>query len=277
MKKNPGYLALVTLATTILTVAAADGARAQLDDRCSAYMTATAPEKGSPAVIPESYLGDTNVAVSCLIQVLDKLGSQLSTPAIEPETRSRLLTATGALRAIMTKLDGSGSLNSFINVFRERNSISVISAMTYGARSENKDLRLSSTLLLGNVIDNRFVCVPLTHLNDPELMKAAEAASGRANLLGVVSVVAPWAYKENFDNIERTRDFISGQIGREDLSGLKNTAAILDNIQTRLKSQTENSNKAISLNNLDRTIIPACRKYVQFYTPKLISTANVSY
>ncbi|BAM92371.1 exported hypothetical protein [Bradyrhizobium oligotrophicum S58] len=268
---------LLCLLAIILTTVRSDGAFAQTDDRCSIYFVSTTPEKGNPAVIQEAYLADINTAVPCLIQVIERLGGQINSPAVEPDVKSRLLTATGALRAIMTRLDSASNLNNFITLFRERNNINVISALTYAARSDNKDLRLSSTLLLGNVIDNRFVCVPLTQLNDPEFMKAAEAPSGRANLLGVVSVVAPWAYKENYENIDKTRDYIGGQIGREDSSSMKNTLAILDNIQTRLKSQTNNSNKTVSLNTLDRAIIPNCRKYVQAYTPKLTSPENVNY
>jgi hypothetical protein len=78
-------------------------------------------------------------------------------------------------------------------------------------------------------------------------MKSAEPVKGRANLLGIVSVVAPWAYKENYENIERTRNFISTQVSRDD-PGLKTTISILDNIQIRLKSQSETSNKVITLN-----------------------------
>ena len=186
--------------------------------------------------------------------------------------RSQLLSASGALRSVMSKLDaadkltaGSDGLKKFISIFREKNSINVISVLSFGARNENRDLRLSSVLLLGNVIDNRFVCVPLVQLNDPDLVSTDYGINGRANLLGVISVVAPWAYAENFSSIRKTREIISTQVNRDDPK-FKGTVNILDNIQNRLSSQTDDSNKGVPL---DKAMTEACRKYALAYVPKL--------
>jgi hypothetical protein len=64
-----------------------------------------------------------------------------------------------------------------------------------------------STLILANVIDNTTVCVPIDHLYDPSI-----SINGRANLLSVVSVVAPWAYRQKYDNISKVQARISSTI-----------------------------------------------------------------
>jgi hypothetical protein len=267
---------------TVLSGAVFNPAHAQVDERCSSYLAAVAPAKGSPSVVPESYLSDVNVAVPCLMQIVDRLGGQIRSPDFELDTKNRFLSASAALRSIMTRLDAadklsggasSAGLSKFITLFRERNNGNVISALAYGTRNEDKDLRLSATLLLGNVIDNRFVCIPLTHLNDPELLNGPSPLNGRANLLGIISVVAPWAYKENYENIEKTRNYLYGKIDRND-PNLKTTVAILENILTRLKSQKDSSNKAIPL---DPAVSQFCQKYVQEYSPKLSTPENVAY
>ena len=164
---------------------------------------------------PQSYLIDVNAAMPCLIAAIERLGSQITSVTMDADTKNKLLSASAALRSVMTRLDAldkqsgnSDGLNRFITLFRDKSSLATISALTFGARNDDKDLRLNSVLLLGNVIDNRSVCVPLTHLNDPDFMKATEAVKARANLLGVVSVVAPWAYRENFNSIQKTHDWI---------------------------------------------------------------------
>jgi hypothetical protein len=270
------------LAAVCFTALSSCEASAQAEDRCFNFVTAVAPDKGGAAVVPEQYLADTNVAVPCLTQILDGIGGQIASPAIDADARNKLLSVSGALRSIMTRLDAadkaSGSadadgLQDFISMFRDKSTANVISALTFGVRSYDRNLRLSATLLLGNVIDNRFVCIPLVHLNDPDFMKSAEAVKARANLLSIVSVVAPWAYKENYNNMQKTRDFVNGQINRDD-PDLKTTIYVLDNIQARLKSQTGNSNKAVSLNP---SFAEVCRKYVQAYLPKPASLENVAY
>jgi len=114
--------------------------------------------------------------------------------------------------------------------------------------------------------------VPLTHLNDPTLMNSSNGLNGRANLLGIISVVAPWAYKQNYENIEKTRDLISTQIASD--SATKTTLTILENIRVRLNSQNSDSNKNVNLPEQWRI---ACRSYVETFVPKLPSMDNVKY
>jgi ABC-type transporter Mla subunit MlaD len=128
-------------------------------------------------------------------------------------------------------------------------------------------------LVLGNVIDNTTVCVPLTHLNDPTLLATASGINGRANLLSLVSVVAPWAYKENSENIARTRASILGQVNSND-PNLKGTVARLENISRRLGDNTETSNRSVPMPESWRL---QCKAYVEGFVPKLPSFQNVQY
>jgi hypothetical protein len=144
---------------------------------------------------------------------------------------------------------------------------------SYGARSDLYDLRLNSVLILGNIIDNTTVCAPLAHLNDPGLLDSPNGINGRANLLGVISVVAPWAYKENFDNITRTTQAIKSSIQESD-PNVKSTSASLANIAARLLSQTTTSNRNVLLPEAWRR---DCAAYVENFKPKIIAIANVQY
>jgi hypothetical protein len=274
---------IIYVVAAVLMACSGAAIQAQAPDRCSVYNAAIAPDKSAPAVVPESYLIDVNAAMPCLIAAIERLGSQITSVTMDADTKNKLLSASAALRSVMTRLDAldkqsgnSDGLNRFITLFRDKSSLATISALTFGARNDDKDLRLNSVLLLGNVIDNRSVCVPLTHLNDPDFMKATEAVKARANLLGVVSVVAPWAYRENFNSIQKTHDSIENQISRND-PGLKTTVSILDNIQQRLAAQKPNSNKDYALSTLVEGGAKECRLYVDAYTPKLTTPGNVDY
>jgi hypothetical protein len=258
-------------------------------DVCSAYRNAV--EGGSATavpIVPERLLTNWREAVSCLLPIIGALNVSVTSPKFTPETQSKFLSATGAVRAIMTRLSLSDeklktateeqrrnqdTLNEFIKAFRGLDNLDVTSVLTFGARSDNYDMRLNSVLILGNVIDNQTVCVPLTHLNDPELDKTDYGINGRANLLGIIAVVAPWALKQNFESIKATRDSLFESIRKND-PNLKQTYALLDNVQERLKVQTEGTNKSEG--------VPAewrrdCKKYIEQYRLKPENTRNLQY
>jgi hypothetical protein len=159
------------------------------------------------------------------------------------------------------------NLDSFISEFRNADDIDAISVLTFGARSNNYQARSNSLLLLANVIDNTTICVPLDHLWDPDLGKLEKdddySVRGRANLLSVVSVVAPWAYSENFQNIKRAESNVLGKLDRSDPS-LKQTIDIISNIQQRLDSQGPNANRSVSLPDQLKT---GCLKYGRRWAP----------
>jgi hypothetical protein len=192
------------------------------------------------------------------MKVLAGLKGGALSVSLAPEVRSQLLSATGAIRAIISKLNTddensrqNNNINEFIALFRREDNLDIISVLTFGARSDNYEARSNSILILANVVDNSTVCVPLDHLWDPNIGKPDGEKDypvrGRANLLGVVSVVAPWAYRENYENIKRVKDEIfNKRIDRSDVN-LKQTIDILNNIQVRLDSQTNSTNRTVPL------------------------------
>jgi hypothetical protein len=250
---------------------------------CPPYQAATVgtPTKGVP-VVPDNLLQDIKSAIPCLVMVLAGLEPSITSPKMSPDVGSKFLSATGALRAIMARqsaLDAASGipndttkLNEFISLFRDKDSIGVVSVLTYGARSDIYDARLNSVLILGNVIDNTTVCVPIAHLNDQDLDKTDYGKNGRANLLGIISVVAPWAYYENYDAIEKTKVQLSDNIGNN--PEYKTTRTILENIEKRLLSQTDKTNKSVFLPDAFKS---ACKKYIDSYRSRHAISGNFKY
>lgn len=267
------------LALTALALAAALPARGQSGDACAIYFDAATPRTpGSVPVIPEKLLGETN-ALPCLVRLVSSLKGTVTSAQLNTEATGRLLSATGAIRsmiaratAIDEKTGKDDNLKDLIKRFRELDNLDTVSVLSYGARSNVYDVRLNSVLILGNVIDNTTVCVPLTHLYDAEI-ETAQGANGRANLLGVVSVVAPWALKENFESIDNTRDFLAGRLNLND-PNLRTTRQILENIKLRLDAQSDDSNKGESM---PPSLKSSCKGYIQSYPGKLIATDKLRY
>jgi hypothetical protein len=274
---------------------------AQPQEKCAAYHSAVAGDgTGFIPVIPDRLLVDWKGATPCLTDVLRKLSPTIKSPTLSGTTRNQFLSATGALRSIATRLAKEDEkqdeirdrkcaelqpaeraktescqkqLDIFIRTFRLNDDIDVISALTYGARSDNPDARLNSLLILGDVIDNSTVCVPLTHLADPKIGDGDHGVTARANLLSVISVVAPWAYKENFQNIQRTRELHAKSIAQDDKS-LTQTVAILRNIESRSAFNKPDNNQKYSLPKDWRD---NCRKYAEVYQPALTKRDTVEY
>ena len=197
------------------------------------------------------------IALRCIINILDGLK-----PAVEknpkPEDWKQVVRATGAVRIIIANNETTGKeINPAVQLFRAETTLEATSTLSYAARSEDDgDARLNATLVLGNVIDNQHLCVPIDHLYDPKI-----GTKGRANLLAVVSVVAPWAYKENYEKIDALYQYMKEKLdplgGQDDL---KQTFAILDNIRQRLDFQQKpDSNK--------RTSIPKDLRACEHYAP----------
>jgi hypothetical protein len=180
----------VTLRALILTYSALVAAAQALaclapvqaqDLDCAAYILAVKGTSGSVAIIPDSLLTDTTKAVKCLIRTIDSIKEGAQTTSLQDSIRNQFLGATGALRAIISKLNSDDektengrNLDGFIKTFRDNRTITSISILTYGARSETYEVRSNSLLILANVIDNTTVCVPLNHLWDPEIGPSAE-------------------------------------------------------------------------------------------------------
>ena len=251
-------------------------------NECAIYDEATLPDgKGQPAVVSDNLLADMPVATRCLIGVLDRLGQTITKiEDIEnPAKEAVALSATAAFQRMVATQGKSGnaqlvdprSLASFIDGFNSVDTLGAVSALSYGARSSNKDLRVNSVLLLGNVIDNQTVCVPLVHLNDSSILSSAGGVSGRANLLGVVSVVASWANKENYDTMQATAAAIGREVAND--GNFVSTAAIVENILKRLQAQSASGNKTRSLSQRE---VKECRGYAEQFGDRISSSGKLN-
>jgi hypothetical protein len=215
---------------------------------CELIESATDLGKSSKAVaiVPERLLADWMTALPCLVQIVEKLGQVIDSPRLNADVQKKFLSTTGALRSIIARLtagDQAGEgreMQRFVGEFRRLDNLTVTAALAFGARSDDRDVRLNAMLVLANVVDDSTLCVPLDHLYDPGINP-----SGRANLLGVVSVVAPWAYAESFKNIEAMYRMMTAKT--KGSPEFRQTNDILDNIRKRLDYQTATSNKNVPI------------------------------
>jgi hypothetical protein len=134
-------------------------------------------------------------------------------------------------------------------------------------------MRLSAILVLGNVIDERYACVPLVQIFDPALQSANYLVKARANLLGMLSRVAPFVYSQDFANIRAVRAAI-GKVVSPDDPNLAQTRLILQNIDLRLAGQTDRSNASVPL---ERDFKERCVKYMATYPATDEMKANIHY
>jgi hypothetical protein len=199
---------------------------------------------GNPPPVPDSFLTEWAAALPCLLASIENLKG-IDSPTFSADNKNAFLSATGALRKILARLrdeDAAAATagaqtktRQFIEQYRKLNNLRLTSVMTYGARSTDPDIRLNGLLILGNTIDNPVLCVPLDHLYDPDLGSTPEGVRGRANLLAIVSVPAPWAFKENYDNLTRVADYLTRTVpGTEDF---KQSRTAIETLRARLKSQ----------------------------------------
>jgi hypothetical protein len=263
---------------------------AQTRDLCSAYQVAVGGgTPGSVPVVPDNLLSDWRAAVACIAPIIGSLNGKINSAPVAMDVRSKFLSATGAVRAIITRIGSAEDKNTllpidqrdpsidtiakFIAEFQKYQAVDVTSVLTFGAHSDSYDMRLNSVLILGNVLDETSVCVPLVHIYDPRLDGSDYGVNGRANLLGLLSKVAPWAYYEDFRNITNTRKFVSNKVAKDD-PNLIGTNKLLDNIDKRLSSQTNQTNKNV---HLPKKFKDVCRTYMDGYPPNDAMKANISY
>lgn len=245
-----GRLAITGLCVTALLLSFNSLTLAQsdnLDRACADYYAAIAGDQtkdqkvSSP--IPGQLLSNWQNAVPCIVRYLRTLQNTITSPNIEnSDVLPRFLRATGAVRIIMANNTDPKALSAIIKAFREANDLPVTTVLTFAARSDDYNARLNSMLILANVIDNTTVCVPLDHLYDPNI-----TVNGRANLLSIVSVVAPWAYFENWTNIKATIGVMESNPAIMNDARYSQTREILQNVKSRLESNTEESNRGVCL------------------------------
>ncbi|HLH92025.1 MAG TPA: hypothetical protein VKX28_26635 [Xanthobacteraceae bacterium] len=251
--------AMAFVAVLLLCAAGRGPAWAQAKDSCGFFQGAVR----SGEVIPDKLLlADWRGALRCLAGILDGLKPAVE-DAPQAEAWKQVVRAAGAIRIIIANNDPAKLLgaddkaglpiNPAITAFRTFATLDAVSTLAYAARSDDENARLNALLVLGNVIDNQTVCVPIDHLYFKDI-----GIKGRANLLSVVSVVAPWAYKQNYENIDAVYHYTSDLL-KNSHDDVRQTLAILDNIRKRLDYQSTltNPNKDASLPEDLR----ACKSY----------------
>ncbi len=287
MKK---VLIALCAAATCSTALSSSDVSAQTSTACTPYAAAvTSVYSGAVPIVPDSLLTNWKLAVSCLVPIIAGMKDAMRADSIGAQARAKFLSATGALRAIATKIGTTEQANAalpaaqqdpnvdtiekFASEFRKVQTIDAVAVLTTGARSDNYDMRLSAILVLGNVIDERYACVPLVQIFDPDLKSANYFVKARANLLGMLSRIAPFVYKEDFANIRNVQTTIGKMVSPDD-PNLAQTRLILQNIDQRLAGQTDNSNRAVPL---ERDFKERCVKYMTTYPATNEMTANIKY
>lgn len=278
-KLDVGGVAAALLAISLtFAVPAASQSRT---DNCAPYDAASrSGAGGSVSVIPPGMLTDPDVALPCLVRLIERLDTRDKRPAFQPQDRAAYMSLTGALRTMITnaiaedeaaklryqaelKKAAEGNLSTdaikpppsrlryFIETYRKFDSTRSASVLVDAVRGDDRAMRSNALLVLVNVVDNTTVCVAIDHLYDKDLLNSDHGTTGRANLLAVISIVAPWAYRETYSNIERVHKYTSARVDDGDGS-LKYTSEVLVNIRKRLDRQTDSSNRAVCLPDDER-------------------------
>jgi hypothetical protein len=179
---------------------------------------------------------EQGVVVDCLMQALR--GTLDITHQKDRNAFNRVVAAL--LRLIENKTSGGMDV---VKKIQSKSDISIISALSLGARNENRETRLNSTGLLTNIVANNSVCVVMDHLADPALLRSEYGLAGRVNLLAAVAVVAPWAQKSNYNNMMKLVKFVESQ--KDQVTVNLDDAEIIRNLKDRLAYQNtlKNPNK----------------------------------
>ncbi len=65
------------------------------------------------------------------------------------------------------------TIAKFNTEFQRAANIDTYSVLVTGARSDDYDMRLSAILVFGNIIDEKYACIPLVQILDPNLQAAS--------------------------------------------------------------------------------------------------------
>jgi hypothetical protein len=259
-----GYLNEYALAGILLLLSGLLSPALSQTIDCSAYDSAVVggARGGSDysPPIPDDMLTNDKIdlALPCLIRAIKNMRGEIKSADFGEPTRGKFNRATGAIHSMMVNNEKNAEASKrIITALRLNNSIDAVSVLTFGLRGSDYGSRLNALVILGNIIDNTTVCVPIDHLYDPVLDQDGDLpAKWRANLFGVVAVPAPWANKENYNAIARVRAFWAHKVEQSDK--LKPLADVLANIEDRLNSRT-NVNRTQSLQQAGLT---SCLTYV---------------
>jgi hypothetical protein len=308
--KKARLIALCVASTFAMGLPGSD-VSGQTNPACAAYVSAVTPSNpGAVPVVPETLLTNWRLAVSCTVPIISGMRDTMRADSVAAQTRAKFLSATGALRTIATTISAAQEANKKLPEAQQKSDIDTIEiyqgqfktvqtfdtfvVLATAARSDNFDMRLSAILVLGNVMDEHYACIPLVQLMDPNLQSASYFINARANLLGMLSRVAPFVYKEDFANLRRIRVMIGQTVSLDD-SNVAQTRLILQNIDQRMAGQLKDGNtptNVAALLDLTKPLIfidsdasvplghdfkDRCAKYVTDYPANDQMKANIKY
>ena len=184
-------------------------------------------------------------ALSCLMKVLSDLHPVVN-GVDAAVSRKEVVRAARAIRVILEDRKSDG-----IDEFRNGDDLNVITVLTFGARSEDYDTRLNTTLVLGNVIDDTTVCVPLDHLYDPKI-----SINGRANLLAIVSSAVSSMAVEDLGDVEKMSAYTRNALPRNSPDSLR----ILETLDAKI-SERKGRPRARTGGQADNPRTANCRAY----------------
>jgi len=230
---------LFTLTLKIATILAlADEASAQNQDICD-QITYNA---SIGRVIKADAINDYQTAVRCIVPEIAKFEDDLAARRVLPRLQ-------GGYREYLSMADALQEMISVvgrpaITEIRKVATPEFASALAAGARSPEYNIRIASSYVLSNVIDNSTACVVLDYLHAPvqESEEDNPDIYGRANLVYTLNAVVLWSYKEIFDSIVMTHQEISQRIITlpiRERNNLGSTQRGLDNVGERIERVRE--------------------------------------
>ena len=147
-----------------------------------------------------------------------------ASPTQSDDDVKAMIAVTDVLRTILANKEKEGALNDFT----DHDSAQVIVALAWMARGNVRALRINSTYILANVVDNTNVCIVLDHLRDPKIH-----VDGRINLLQAIQPVASSAYQDNAELIKNSLTVVERNAGND-----TKVSALINEINQRTATST---------------------------------------
>ena len=290
--------------------------RAETGNKCSRYNDAvTSGFGGSVPIVPGALLTNWKLALECLVPIIADLKNTMRADFVPAFTRAKFLSVTGAIRSMANtisaaakakeaeaktkendagcpKKESEDPVQMFKDQFRKVANVDTYAVLVTGTRSADYDMRLSASLLLFSVMEPRYACIPLVQILDPNLEKASYFIKARANLLGVLTGIAPFVYREDNANITNVLNVIAPTVPPDD-HNLDQTRQLIGNVRDRLepepfKKQTAPDKQQCQekqppplppayTRSLDGDFKDRCIKYMQTYPTNEQMRANIKY
>ena len=195
------------LGAACLAVTLSAEARAQTS-ACERYISAS--EFGR--VVRFEDAKDYREPLRCIMGHIDKFEADLNFRKGSSKSDRDLRTYLTQAEAVVEIIERVG--RPAIEAVREMDSTDTASVLAAGARHPDFEIRIASSYILSNIIDNSTTCVVLDYLHADVEESPYDNADiyGRANLVQMLNAVALWSYKENFNAIQQTKDEIKSDI-----------------------------------------------------------------